>query len=33
MAADAAILSVQGVARSFGGIQAVDDCTFEVKPG
>ena len=33
MAADAAILSVQGVARSFGGIQAVDDCSFEVKPG
>jgi len=33
MAADAAILSLRGVARSFGGIQAVDDCTFEVPPG
>jgi ABC-type branched-subunit amino acid transport system ATPase component len=33
MPAEAAILSVQGVARSFGGIQAVDDCTFDVPPG
>jgi len=33
MAAEAAILSVQGVARSFGGIQAVDNCTFDVPPG
>jgi len=33
MAAEPAILSVQGVARSFGGIQAVDDCTFDVAPG
>jgi branched-chain amino acid transport system permease protein len=33
MAAEAPILSVQEVARSFGGIQAVDDCTFDVAPG
>ena len=33
MAAEPAILSVQGVARSFGGIQAVDNCTFEVQSG
>jgi ABC-type branched-subunit amino acid transport system ATPase component len=26
-------MSVRGVARSFGGIQAVDDCTFDVQPG
>jgi len=33
MPAEAAILSLQGVARAFGGIQAVDDCSFEVQPG
>ena len=33
MAAEPAILRVQGLARSFGGIQAVDDCTFDVQPG
>ena len=33
MAAERPIMSVQGVARSFGGIQAVDDCTFDVQPG
>jgi ABC-type branched-subunit amino acid transport system ATPase component len=33
MAAEPPIMSVQGVARSFGGIQAVDDCTFDVQPG
>ena len=33
MAAEAAILSVRGVARAFGGIRAVDDCTFDVRPG
>ncbi|MBE0619780.1 MAG: ABC transporter ATP-binding protein [Burkholderiales bacterium] len=33
MAAEPAILSVQGVARSFGGIQAVDNCTFDVQSG
>ena len=33
MAAEPAILSVQGVARSFGGIRAVDDCSFDVQPG
>ncbi len=33
MAAEPAVLRVQGVSRSFGGIQAVDDCTFEVQPG
>ena len=27
------LLSLRGVARSFGGIQAVDDCTFDVRPG
>ena len=34
MAADSSpIVSVQRVARSFGGIQAVDDCSFDVRPG
>jgi len=33
MAAEPAVLRVQGLSRSFGGIQAVDDCTFEVQPG
>ncbi|MSP97920.1 MAG: ABC transporter ATP-binding protein [Betaproteobacteria bacterium] len=33
MAAEPAIMSVQGVSRSFGGIQAVDECTFDVPPG
>ena len=33
MAAEPAILRVQGLARSFGGIRAVDDCSFEVQPG
>src|ERR1039458_4160811 len=33
MAAEPAILCVQGLARSFGGIQAVDECTFDVQPG
>ena len=26
------ILSVRGVARAFGGIRAVDDCSFDVQP-
>jgi ABC-type branched-subunit amino acid transport system ATPase component len=29
----APVLSVRGVARSFGGIRAVDDCSFDVRPG
>ena len=33
MAGEPPIMSVQGVARAFGGIQAVDDCTFDVQPG
>jgi len=33
MAAEPSILSLQGVSRSFGGIQAVDECTFDVPPG
>ncbi|MBE0625834.1 MAG: ABC transporter ATP-binding protein [Burkholderiales bacterium] len=33
MAAEPSILSVEGVSRSFGGIQAVDNCSFEVPPG
>jgi ABC-type branched-subunit amino acid transport system ATPase component len=33
MAAEPAIMSVRGVARAFGGIRAVDDCTFDVRPG
>ena len=33
MAAESAVLRVQGLSRSFGGIQAVNDCTFEVQPG
>jgi branched-chain amino acid transport system permease protein len=33
MAAEPAILSVQGLARSFGGIRAVDECSFDVQPG
>jgi ABC-type branched-subunit amino acid transport system ATPase component len=33
MAVEPAILCVQGLSRSFGGIQAVDDCTFDVQPG
>jgi ABC-type branched-subunit amino acid transport system ATPase component len=33
MAAEPAILRVQGVSRSFGGIQAVDNCSFDVQPG
>jgi ABC-type branched-subunit amino acid transport system ATPase component len=32
MAAEPAIMSLQGVARAFGGIQAVDGCTFDVRP-
>ncbi len=27
------ILSIQGVSKAFGGIQAVQDCTFDVAPG
>jgi ABC-type branched-subunit amino acid transport system ATPase component len=26
------IISVQGISKAFGGIQAVDDCTFDVTP-
>jgi len=26
-------MTVQGLARAFGGIRAVDDCSFEVRPG
>ena len=33
MAVEPAILRVESLARSFGGIRAVDDCTFEVQPG
>jgi len=33
MAAEAAVLRVQDLSRSFGGIQAVDECTFDVRPG
>jgi len=33
MSAEAAILRVDSLARSFGGIQAVDDCSFDVQPG
>src|SRR5512146_2032116 len=33
MAAEAPILRVREVARSFGGIQAVENCTFDVAPG
>ena len=33
MAAEAAVLQLQGVSRSFGGIQAVDNCSFDVAPG
>ncbi len=32
-AAAAPIMTLEGVARSFGGIRAVDDCSFEVQPG
>jgi ABC-type branched-subunit amino acid transport system ATPase component len=32
-AAAAPIMVLEGVARSFGGIRAVDDCSFEVPPG
>jgi len=28
-----AIMSLDGVARAFGGIRAVDGCTFDVRPG
>jgi ABC-type branched-subunit amino acid transport system ATPase component len=28
-----AIMTIEGVARSFGGIRAVDGCTFAVRPG
>ncbi len=28
----APILTVQGVSKAFGGIQAVEDCTFDVAP-
>ena len=33
MAAETPIMSVKGLARSFGGIQAVNDCSFDVRPG
>jgi len=33
MAAESPIMSVRGLARSFGGIQAVNDCSFDVRPG
>ncbi len=29
----APIMTLEGVARSFGGIRAVDDCSFDVQPG
>jgi branched-chain amino acid transport system permease protein len=32
-AADSVVLKVQGVGRSFGGLRAVDDVSFEVKQG
>ena len=32
-AAESPIMSVKGLARSFGGIQAVNDCSFDVRPG
>ena len=32
-AAAAPIMALEGVAHSFGGIRAVDDCSFEVQPG
>ena len=32
-AAGAPIMTLEGVARSFGGIRAVDNCSFEVQPG
>jgi branched-chain amino acid transport system permease protein len=32
-AADTVVLKVQGVGRSFGGLRAVDDVSFEVKQG
>jgi branched-chain amino acid transport system permease protein len=30
--ASAPIISVQGISKAFGGIHAVDDCTFDVTP-
>ncbi len=33
MAVESPIMSVRGLARSFGGIQAVNDCSFDVRPG
>ena len=33
VAAESPIMSVKGLARSFGGIQAVNDCSFDVRPG
>lgn len=27
------IMALEGVARAFGGIRAVDDCSFDVRPG
>jgi len=29
----APVMTVRGLARAFGGIRAVDDCSFEVRPG
>ncbi len=29
----APIMTLEGVARSFGGLRAVDDCSFDVQPG
>jgi len=33
MAVEPAILRVESLARAFGGIRAVDDCSFDVQPG
>jgi ABC-type branched-subunit amino acid transport system ATPase component len=32
MPADAPLITVEGVSKAFGGIHAVNDCTFEVTP-
>jgi ABC-type branched-subunit amino acid transport system ATPase component len=32
-AAPAPIMAVRGLARAFGGIRAVDECSFDVRPG
>src|SRR5438477_3744885 len=32
-AAPSPIMTVRGLARAFGGIRAVEDCSFDVQPG